>query len=250
MQDTGKAATDLQYYQQDVKDRATQGLAPRPMIDWAKDYYGGKQSMGYTVQDINGVPTRVLNRAPVGYNQDANPQPLSTQATHAAGEAATKATVAAAEAGAKTTATATAENKMSLGSSLDDIQKMRSGITDLMSAPGFSSIYGARVGSNAAQKVVGLIDQDAADAQAKRDQLGSEAFLVSIQKMRGQGSLSDAEGKKVGAAYTRATDPKISPSEARQAWKEVQGYLDLAEERAKEKANVSTAKTVHWNDLK
>jgi hypothetical protein len=57
--------------------------------------------------------------------------------------------------------------------------------------------------------------------------------------MRGLGQLSDAEGKKITAAYTRATNPKQSEIDAKKAWKEVLKYLDLAEMRAKQKAGVS-----------
>ena len=182
---------------------------------------------GYTVGNVAGVPSMrpQIPGLPV--------IPLTTLAKEASGQA----TVEGAKTGAKETAKATVAAQTNLGNAIDDIDKMRTNVKALLNAPGFKTIYG----------VSGLVDPrnyipgtDAANASVMREQISAETFGISIQKMRGLGQLSDAEGKKITAAYTRATNPKISDQEARKAWKEVLEGLDLAERRAKEKANVST----------
>jgi hypothetical protein len=66
--------------------------------------------------------------------------------------------------------------------------------------------------------------------------LAANAFGISIQKNRGLGQLSDAEGRKFSAAFTRATNPKIGTEEAKVAWAETLQYLDLIQARLKQKA--------------
>jgi hypothetical protein len=84
--------------------------------------------------------------------------------------------------------------------------------------------------------VTGVVSQDAADAIAARKQLGSQAFGVAIQKMRGLGALSNAEGLKVENALTRAMDSTISPQEARIAFGELQTQLNELERVARTEA--------------
>lgn len=141
--------------------------------------------------------------------------------------------VKAAQTAATEGAKALVEGQSSLGGALDDINKMRTNIKGLMEDPGFDTIYGASGRFDPRNYMPGT---DAANAAARRTQLESQSFGITIQKMRGLGQLSDAEGKKVTAAYTRATNPNLGDKAAREAWNEVLGYLDLAEQRAKEKA--------------
>lgn len=143
------------------------------------------------------------------------------------------AATAGAKEGATTTAKLQAENAVSLPDALADIDKMRDGVKQLMAAPGFATIYGMAGVSDPRNFVPGT---DAANARAMRDTMDAQAFGISIQKMRGLGSLSNAEGSKVTSAFTRATNPKISADEAKKAWNEVLYYLNLAEGRARQKA--------------
>lgn len=128
---------------------------------------------------------------------------------------------------------AEAEAQITLSTSLDEVQKMRDSVNGLLNSPGFDTIYGASGKLDPRNLIPGT---DASNASARRDQLDAMSFGMSIQKMRGMGALSDAEGKKVSAAYTRATSPKISEEEARKAWTEVLGYLDTGEKRLRERA--------------
>ncbi len=73
--------------------------------------------------------------------------------------------------------------------------------------------------------MLGIADQDIADAQGQFQNLGSQAFLTSVQKFRGLGPLSNAEGAKAESAYTRATSSTIGQTEARKAWSEVKASV-------------------------
>ncbi len=168
--------------------------------------------------------------------------PLSTAEQEAAGQAK----LTGAKEGAKVNAAATAEALFNLNSSLDEIRKMRDQVNGLTSSKGFDTIYGLSGKFAPTNYIPGT---EAANSAARRQQLEASSFGISIQKMRGLGQLSDAEGKKVTAAYTRATNPSISAKEARKAWGEVIGYLDLAEKRANEKAGKPSNEATSIDDL-
>ena len=166
--------------------------------------------------------------------------PLSSAAQEATGQA----TVEGAKKSATTAAQAQTEAQFNLGSNLDDINKMRKEVKDLIGSKGFKTIYGA---SGTFDPRVYLPGTDAAGSEARRNQLEAESFGISIQKMRGFGQLSDAEGKKMTAAYTRAIDRRQPDDEAKKAWDEVLGFIDLAERRAKEKAGVTQPNPQGWS---
>lgn len=119
--------------------------------------------------------------------------------------------------GAKKFGATEGANASGLPGRLNDINTMTGNIDKLLASPGFNSIYGHVQGTGAGQAVTKFLSQDAANASAMRDQLNAEGFGVSVQKMRGLGALSDAEGKKVQAALTRLSDSRISPEEAKVA---------------------------------
>jgi len=129
--------------------------------------------------------------------------------------------------------TATGQNITALSDALSDIDYYSQNVHGLIGSPGFDQIYGIRRVTDPRNIIPGT---DASNAQARLGQLDAASFGISIQKMRGLGQLSDAEGKKVSAAFTRATNPKQSPEAARQAWNEVLSYLETARVRAIEKA--------------
>lgn len=210
----------------------------------AQDQFLGLKRQGYEVTNIAGVPT-LVPRMPGG-----QVVPLSTLQNEMQG----KAGIAGATKAATTRAEAQAEAEVGLGSNLEEIEKMRASVKDLVASPGFDTIYGVSGKIDPRNYVPGT---EASNAQAKREQLDAMSFGISIQKMKGLGALSEAEGKKVTAAYTRANNPKISSEEARKAWDEVLGHLDTAERRALAKAGrtqdstgASASKTIKWGDLK
>ena len=144
---------------------------------------------------------------------------------------------AGAMATAKEVGTTTGENITGLPDALADIDKMRKDIDSLTSDPGFETIYGLSGAVDPRNRVPGT---NAANAQAKRQTLSAEAFGVVVQKMRGLGALSNSEGLKVTDAFSRATNPNLSDTEARVAWDEVKLYLDAAETRSRLKAGQTT----------
>lgn len=187
-----------------------------------------------SVQIVGGVPTVVQPSRTGGAPTQA---PLSNLPA----EAGAKSDLAAAEARGKAEGAAQAEAAASLQANLDDIDKMKTDVAGLLNAPGFGTIYGLSGKLDPRNYIAGT---DAADAEARRNQLEAQSFGISIQKMRGLGQLSENEGKKVTAAYTRAIDKKQSSDAARAAWNEVLGYLDTARERAKQKAGTASGSQV------
>ena len=109
----------------------------------------------------------------------------------------------------------------------DDVTKMQGNVQGLLDSTGFDTIYGKSRFISPSM----LPGGSGADAEARRNQLEAASFGISIQQMKGLGALSNAEGLKVTAAYTRAVDPKQSEEAAREAWAEVQGYLKIAQDR-------------------
>jgi len=197
--------------------------------DQQRAYLEMKRAQQSFVPEVNGVRTLVRPGL-------AGAAPTVQPLTNLGSEAAAQGAIAGAKSAGEVVGKSGAEAKIDLNSNLDDIQKMRQNVQGLLDAPGFSTIYGLSGKVDPRNYVAGT---DAANAKARREQLSSQAFGISIQKMRGLGQLSNAEGLKVTQAYTRAIDPQQSPAAAKEAWAEVKGYLDKAELRAKQKAGVA-----------
>lgn len=191
-----------------------------------KAYLEMKRSQQTFLPTIAEVPTIV--RPGVAGNPTET-QPLTTLPD----VANAKGRVAGAEAGARTASTAQAEAAANLQSNLDEVDKMEAGVKGLLQSPGFNTIYGASGKLDPRNYVAGT---EAANSEARRNQLEAASFGISIQKMKGLGQLSNAEGQKVTAAYTRAVDRRQSEEAAREAWGEVLSYLELAKLRAQQKA--------------
>ncbi len=186
------------------------------------------------IENVGNVPTAIDRTVGVGGSQAAQ-RPLSTLEREAAG----RATVAGAEAAAKTGGQIRAETQANALAGLADLEaettNMTENITGLINSPGFSTIYGASAVLDPRSFAPGT---EAANARARLEQLSAQAFQAAIQKMRGLGALSEAEGKKVSAAYTRATNTKQTDEAAREAWIEVITRLNAAQDRARRRATV------------
>lgn len=85
----------------------------------------------------------------------------------------------------------------------------------LDAAVGGSSIFPTVAGS------------DAANFEAKLEQLESQQFLTEIQKMKGLGALSENEGKKLGAAAA-SLDLRMSEDAFREELKYIQDTMQKA----------------------
>lgn len=142
----------------------------------------------------------------------------------------------AAIASAKARGTAQGEKAAALPSVVNTFSKFGSDVDNLLTQPGFDSIYGHLQGTGVGQTATQLLSQDASNASAARDTLKSEAFTVAIQKMRGLGQLSNMEGQKVESALSRMFQPRVSPAEARTAAAELKLSLANLERTARQEA--------------
>jgi hypothetical protein len=182
-----------------------------------------------TVREIGGVQTQL--------GPGASTQPLGSLAA----EADARRVLAEAQASGAATGGAQGAAAAGLPDALADINKMRRDIQAFTSHPGFSTVYGKT------RPFAFIPGSEAAGAEGRRRTLDAQAFSITIQKMRGLGALSNAEGQRVTDAFTHATNPAISEEEAMGAWGEVNYYLDLAEQRAQQKAGgAQPANTGGW----
>jgi len=75
-------------------------------------------------------------------------------------------------------------------------------LDELIAHPGFSAVVGAK-GISTGFTGFGLPGSDAANFQARFEQIKSIAFLEGFQQLKGAGAISEAEGKKGETAITR-----------------------------------------------
>lgn len=191
--------------------------------------------------DAGGVtyPTELNNPfaggAPASGARPAGPAPsgaapLAGPVQPAAGPApvvplATTAGNAAAIAGAKKGAEIQSEKAQALPSAMLKLDDFEHNVDNLLAQPGFDKIYGHLVGTDIGQGAVGLMSQEAANAQAALGQIDAQSFGISIQSMRGLGQLSNQEGLKVQKAFALATNPHLSPDAARAAYADMKTHL-------------------------
>jgi len=103
-------------------------------------------------------------------------------------------------------------------------------IDAFLADPGFTEVYGK---SGSAYELAGrLAPASYQQAKGRLNTLDAQTFGLAIEQMKGLGALSNAEGQKVQAAYTRATNPLIDEDDARVAWEEVKNRLDRAQQKA------------------
>ena len=111
------------------------------------------------------------------------------------------------------------ERDMAAAAAVTNLKDGQQRVSDLITHAGFKGIYGpfGAFGINMGAKPTNVMNQDELNAMALLDQVGGEAFLAGVQKMRGTGPLSDNEGKRVSAAVTRLTNRMQSPEAAQAA---------------------------------
>lgn len=105
----------------------------------------------------------------------------------------------------------------------------------LKTHPGLSGAVGFRVGQAA------IPGTDAADASALIDQLQSQGFLAEVDKMRGLGALTEAEGKKLTSAIG-SLDKNQSEKQFRKNLDDIQKQFDAARSRIEGKFGTSAPK--------
>lgn len=121
---------------------------------------------------------------------------------------------------AESTATNIADKQAGLGRTLNSIDEFATNIDAVLNDPSINNYVGSAWG----QLSSNIAGTDAANAAAKVNQLKARAFLIGAQSLKGQGSLTEAEGAKVEAAVARL-DPKQSPEQFRAALMEIAASL-------------------------
>lgn len=128
-------------------------------------------------------------------------------------------------AGAKTTGETQAKLAVALPGVVESLDQFQTDIDGFLAAPGFDMAYGK---SGAAAGMLPPIAQpeEYRNAIALRNNLGGEAFQSAVQKMRGLGALSNAEGEKVQVALTAALDQNQDEAQAAKSWAMLRTRLD------------------------
>jgi hypothetical protein len=164
----------------------------------------------YQIVSDGGVPTQVRTGT----------QPTVTPLNTAAGTGNNAATIT----DAKTTAATQSKLRNALPGVVESLDTFRQGIKDFTEAPGFDMVYGK---SGAAARVMGPVaPEEYRNAHVLLQNLKGEAFSNSVQKMRGLGSLSNAEGEKVMAALTAALDENQDEEQAAKSFQKLMERLD------------------------
>jgi hypothetical protein len=128
-------------------------------------------------------------------------------------------------AAAKTTGVTQAKLANALPGVTESLDQFQADIDNFLASPGFDMSYG-KSGAAAAMLPAIAQPEEYRNAVALRSTLGGEAFQNSIQKMRGLGALSNAEGEKVQVALTAALDPNQDEAQAAKSWALLRTRLD------------------------
>jgi hypothetical protein len=182
----------------------------------------------YRVTNIGDVPNQVRTGA----------APVVTPLAATADVAKSKAQIAGASAGARTTATTQAKLANALPGVVESLDTFAADIDNFTKSPGFDMVYGKSGAAASAMNPI-LQPEEYRNANALLMNLNSEAFLNSIQKMRGLGSLSNAEGEKVEAALTSALERGQDEGQAAQSFKLLKSRLERFRRIAELEAGMS-----------
>jgi len=132
---------------------------------------------------------------------------------------------------------------------ISDIDLSLSVVDELIKSPGLEAAVGL---SSLAPTLPG---GEAADFESKLEQLKSQQFLNNIQKMKGLGALSEAEGRKVASAAA-ALDLSMSEKRFKKELQTVFDNLNEAKKRIEKKYEITPPKEetqdtniVDWNSL-
>lgn len=126
---------------------------------------------------------------------------------------------------AKTTAQTQAKLAVALPGVTESLDQFKADIDRFIEDPGFDMVYG-KSGAAAGMMPVIAQPEEFRNAKALHDTLSSEAFQNSVQKMRGLGSLSNAEGLKVQSALTAALEPNQDEAQAAKSFAILKTRLD------------------------
>lgn len=111
--------------------------------------------------------------------------------------------------------------------SIQSSQEVINTANKLLTHPGFKSVFGA---SSYLPTIAGT---EAADAEAVLEQLSSQSFMASVDKMRGLGALTEMEGKKLTSALSNVK-PNMSEGAAKSALNDIVTIMTRGQMKAKE----------------
>lgn len=173
------------------------------------------------VQGGGGVPYI----API--NPQAAPAPLVAPSQVASNTAGTNA--------AKVTSGLQAKLTNALPTVKNNLDQFRQNVSNFLASPGFDTVYGK---SGAANRLAPefLQQKNFRDANALHGQLNAQAFMNSVQSLRGLGALSNAEGARAETALTAALAPAQDETQARALWQNFFAQLDTLEAVAEQEA--------------
>lgn len=124
------------------------------------------------------------------------------------------------------------ENQSSADSAFSTVDRALDTVSKLQAHPGLAGNLGAR------GVIPNVPGTEAADARALIDQLQSQGFLAEVDKMRGMGALTEAEGKKLTNAIG-ALDTKQSESQFRKQLDSINSQFTEARKRIGQKYGVT-----------
>lgn len=127
---------------------------------------------------------------------------------------------------AKTTAKTQAKLAIALPGVVEGLDEFQSNIDKFLAEPGYTQVYGKSGAAARMSPTPLLLPEAYRNAKAKYDTLGGEAFLNTVQKMRGLGALSDAEGARVQDALSAALNQDQSEEAAAVSWEALKVRLD------------------------
>lgn len=131
---------------------------------------------------------------------------------------------------AKAEGTARGQQIAAAPGKIDKVDAFLTDVQGFLDDPGFNDVYG-KTGS--AYEIAGrLAPAQYQQARGRLNTLDAQTFGLAIEQMKGLGALSNAEGQKVQAAFTRATNPLIDEDDARVAWEEVVNRMNRAKTKA------------------
>lgn len=124
---------------------------------------------------------------------------------------------------------------------LANATQIKQNVNDLVSHPGFETSVGAKgpsrmFGADALTGAVG--GTDAADFDARFDQVKGQQFLQAFENLKGGGQITEREGTAATAAISRMNKSQTE-SEFRAAAKEFNDIVDGAMQRARQKAGIT-----------
>lgn len=202
--------------QNDENRKARADLAAQTAANANKPYF--------TYQPVTGPDGKVTGIARLDARGQNAPElvnipGMSGPAISTKDSAAVRGAVSEAQGHGTAMGKAEAANQVAEPAAAADRQRLSDNIDSLLAQPNFDDIYGTVAG------VTPDLMPASVNARAAANQVVNQLSLENRNKMKGQGQISDYEGKLLAAAATKLSNPRISAKEARQELAKLKGFL-------------------------